>query len=444
MKKHLIATAVAAAVSMPAVAQVTLYGTIDVGVATANKTGTTAAQGPNMTNVQSNLWTTNRWGFRGTEDLGGGLKANFGVESSYDATASFTNDIGNRGAFVGASGGFGEVRIGGRMSSLVDTATTASVGSAGNFSNLGAHGGMITYSQGNRPANSIVYETPTFNGVRGQLVMGRGEGTTAATKSNNNYQSAGLTGKVGALSFTAVRATNKTMAAAGTATRCVIFYQNSTIFSGGAGNSTTGIATGPSTGACATDGTSAFTANGTSGQAVTDAVAIVAGQVGGQITTLTAGIRATGATDYKTEETAFSLGYDFGMAQVTYMTVNQKTSGNLGTGTTSSSTATLTTAIDRRVQGITLVVPMGNLTPFLSYQEMEDKVTTNGSNDVDATAVGVNYALSKRTNAYAVYSTVDRGTASTVTHRGAGATGSPAGQAGTKSTGMAIGLRHSF
>ena len=75
MKKHLIAAAVAAAVAVPAVAQVTVYGLFDAAY-TDIKT-TTAAAVTTKTNdyVDSGRMSGSRLCFRGAEDLGGGLKA---------------------------------------------------------------------------------------------------------------------------------------------------------------------------------------------------------------------------------------------------------------------------------------------------------------------------------------------------------------------------------
>ncbi|NIC39453.1 porin, partial [Aquabacterium sp. A08] len=71
--------------------------------------------------VSSGLLTTSRLGFRGTEDLGGGLKAIFQIETTLDPDAPGTNSqtgaarattLGDRTAIVGLSGGFGTVKLG--------------------------------------------------------------------------------------------------------------------------------------------------------------------------------------------------------------------------------------------------------------------------------------------------------------------------------------------
>lgn len=80
MKKKLLAIAIAASVAVPAMAQnVTLYGLVDVGY--QNLTNTNAA-GDSIASMGAGLHSTSRWGLRGTEDLGGGLRANFTLEST--------------------------------------------------------------------------------------------------------------------------------------------------------------------------------------------------------------------------------------------------------------------------------------------------------------------------------------------------------------------------
>ncbi len=91
MKKHLIAAAVAAAVAVPAMAQnVTVYGRLDAGytsldvkpAATAlNVAGMTVGGTGKTQGIAYGIDQTALWGLRGTEDLGGGLKANFVIES---------------------------------------------------------------------------------------------------------------------------------------------------------------------------------------------------------------------------------------------------------------------------------------------------------------------------------------------------------------------------
>ncbi|WP_256258783.1 porin, partial [Burkholderia ubonensis] len=91
MKKHVISAAAlatfaaSAAFTAPAFAQnsVTLYGLIDEGF---NYTNNVRVNGVGKTNYQlaSGYAQGSRWGLRGSEDLGGGLKAVFVLESGFD------------------------------------------------------------------------------------------------------------------------------------------------------------------------------------------------------------------------------------------------------------------------------------------------------------------------------------------------------------------------
>jgi len=85
MNKKLLAVAVASVLAAPAtaLAQVTLFGTIDAGIRNQSK-AITATGDASVRTVTDGLRTTNRWGMRGSEDLGGGLMANFWLEGGYD------------------------------------------------------------------------------------------------------------------------------------------------------------------------------------------------------------------------------------------------------------------------------------------------------------------------------------------------------------------------
>lgn len=95
---------------------VTLYGVLDTGVERISNIG---ASGTSMTRMpgQSGGYLPSRWGVRGSEDLGNGLKANFVLESgvSIDKGTNNTNQGGRlfgRSAWVGLSGGWGNLSLG--------------------------------------------------------------------------------------------------------------------------------------------------------------------------------------------------------------------------------------------------------------------------------------------------------------------------------------------
>lgn len=88
MKKRLIALAALALVSGMASAQssVTIYGIVDVGLLTQNHTADALGNDIGSSQaVASRGISPSIWGFKGTEDLGGGLKASFNLEADFSA-----------------------------------------------------------------------------------------------------------------------------------------------------------------------------------------------------------------------------------------------------------------------------------------------------------------------------------------------------------------------
>jgi len=184
MKKSLIALAVLAA-SGAAMAQssVTLYGVADVGFAHENNGSTSVSR------MDSGNLNGSRWGLKGSEDLGGGLKAIFTLEAGFsldtgaqaDATSFF-----NRQSFVGVSSGFGTVKLGRQMNPVYATASTwDSFGDAlaGDSSHLFSYNGSRT--------NNMVSYNYAAGGFYGELQYGLGE--VAGNNSITGENSAGRT-----------------------------------------------------------------------------------------------------------------------------------------------------------------------------------------------------------------------------------------------------------
>ena len=160
MKKSLIALAVLA-VSGAAFAQssVTLYGIADVVI---HKDDNVSAK------LSSGGVSTSRWGVKGSEDLGGGLKANFNFEQGLDLTtgASKTPAFG-RQANVGFSGGFGAIKLGKTWNAYDDMA-----GAANDVFDSVLSSARIAPSSNNyngNPDQGIYYSTPAMGGFSGAL-----------------------------------------------------------------------------------------------------------------------------------------------------------------------------------------------------------------------------------------------------------------------------------
>jgi predicted porin len=180
MKKTLIVASVSASFAVAAHAQssVTLYGLIDAGI-TYTSNVQTAGGGKGRANWQQNSGgiDQSRWGLRGAEDLGGGLKAVFTLESGFNLSrGQFANNNGmfNRQAFVGLSSNYGTVTLGRQNDAVQDylaplTATGSWGGTnfahVGNLDNLNTNGGLAVNNS--VKFSSVNYAGLTFGGTYG-------------------------------------------------------------------------------------------------------------------------------------------------------------------------------------------------------------------------------------------------------------------------------------
>ena len=182
MKKTLIALAALAATSAFAQSTVTLYGVLDQGY----NTNEFSAKGASVkvTGIGSIL-SGNRLGFKGTEDLGGGLKANFQYELSTGLDSAAAVGTTNRNSFVEVAGAFGAVKAGNVYTLIHDV--QGSFDPSGNATAAGFIGGLTNRA---RQANSLTYTSPVMSGFSAQVQMGYGEeanftGSTTVDKSNS-------------------------------------------------------------------------------------------------------------------------------------------------------------------------------------------------------------------------------------------------------------------
>ena len=186
MKKSLLALAVLGAFAGAAQAQssVTIYGIVDTGVTYTSKAVNAAGNGTGSKfEVKSGVIQGSRLGFKGVEDLGGGLSAVFNLESGFNndtGAQSVSGNLFNRKSVVGLAGGFGTVLLG-RQTDFADTISAyTSVADFGGFTNGVGHN--LDRLQGIRTQNSISYTTANLNGFTGNLLYGFGEqaGQTSA------------------------------------------------------------------------------------------------------------------------------------------------------------------------------------------------------------------------------------------------------------------------
>jgi len=194
MKKSLVALA-ALAVSGAAMAQATIYGRSDIGYGVKATQMGTGGTGVKQLGIMDGGNAGSRIGFRGTEDLGGGMKAHFVTEQGISPTngalfgvrtatagiqydgyaAAAGNDPGSAGAYsqgtnrqtyLGLEGEFGTVRVGYQYTTLYEIATLSG------FTNTseGMAGGNVAHLWGNGVAggtrgNMINYISPRLAGA---------------------------------------------------------------------------------------------------------------------------------------------------------------------------------------------------------------------------------------------------------------------------------------
>ena len=180
MKKTLVAFAAMAAVT-GAMAEVTIFGIVDqaYGVTTTKKAGVST-----KTTTVGKQYTGSELGFKGSEDLGGGLKASFQIhfEPSTETGASPTGYQSH----VGVSGGFGAVKLGQYFSPLFfNIATYDATG-------LSPFGGNVAGLPIALISNAVQYDLPTFvPGLAVSYAMAKGEvgrPTTAALNDISNIR----------------------------------------------------------------------------------------------------------------------------------------------------------------------------------------------------------------------------------------------------------------
>ncbi|MDP2035255.1 MAG: porin [Polaromonas sp.] len=183
MKKSLVALAAFAAVSAFAQSSVTLSGNIKGGVAHTKYSGAAAGNGNGLSIADG----SSRFIIGGTEDLGGGLKAVFQIDTRFRmddnggasgaaGTGTLTaapSQLAGGNTFVGLSGGLGMIQLGkldthyclgsdqhGARATALQASSCALLGFVGNATN--------PIANASRSTNMIRYTTPNFSGFQAQ------------------------------------------------------------------------------------------------------------------------------------------------------------------------------------------------------------------------------------------------------------------------------------
>lgn len=163
---------------------VTIYGIIDTSV---NYTSKALVSGSTNTgsklSVDSGINSGSRLGFKGNEDLGGGLNAVFQLEIGFksdtgalDGTnngVANTNTLFRRLSVVGLNGNWGTVLLGRQTDTALQYNQWTSVVDFGGI--VGNVGHNLDRLEGTRVNNSIRYNSPTFSGLSGSVLYGLGE-----------------------------------------------------------------------------------------------------------------------------------------------------------------------------------------------------------------------------------------------------------------------------
>ena len=397
MQKKLIALAIAGLASSAAFAQtnVQIYGIMDMGVANVKADGRSSGW-----KIDNGLLSGSRVGFKGEEDLGGGLKALFTVEymlmpdvNAALGSAGDWSGTATRQAFVGLKGNWGTV-VGGRLQGAgynfacahnpvaggaFDTISKLTVPTGG----VGSTGGELLLGCGSngRTNNSIAYISPNWNGF---------------TVEHNHAR----------VTENANRRFSTTAAAAATSLTGSVY------------------GTDPAYGA---DDAYANLLRGNYTNGPFSISAVWAGVEGGKNNSAT-GANLGAAQPADTDEWGIGADYDFGMVKIYGTYQNRDTDTAAGVKLANNG--------DKWAVGASIpVFKVGSI--LLSYGDFDSDVT---GMDVDAWTVAYTHSLSKRTTLYAGYSDVNNSRLNAASAAAANASPRTGGDASM----LAFGMRHSF
>ena len=199
MKKSLVALALAGAFASAAQAQsIEMYGIVDMGF--VKESG--GASG-SFTKLTSGAQSGTRLGFKGTEDLGGGMKALFVLETGIAADKGGFNQSNGfaRQSFVGLQSDMGTVTMGRQYTPYFLTMLVGDPFAAGM---AGAAQNMLMPGANIRMNDTVKYTSPVFAGFSGEAAYGFGEQADTTVRSRQvagylNYSGAPVNIRLGYL-----------------------------------------------------------------------------------------------------------------------------------------------------------------------------------------------------------------------------------------------------
>ncbi len=419
MKKSLLAVAALGAFASAAQAQssVTVYGIMDIGYVGGNSR---VASGTAVTKGTSNSFTggaesTNRIGFKGTEDLGGGSSAFFTVELGLEpasTTSGFKNSATteNRQSFVGLKkNGIGQFALGTQYTLVHQSVALTDAGGTNNilgdviYTSATGNGATVAdanfannngYAAGNsytiRSQNALTLDTDTFAGFKGHgLVIMNNTNTTQTTLSGSNGYTGGTNNQNGwglGVDYT----WQKLFVTAAMQQLNAKQAYNTSALTNSSNNATIAAAA--------------------------------------NISIFGAGQASSLGTNVKDNQYYVGATYDFGILKAYAQYINRKVSAQQDTGYYAKRTGQqigvrsfITPTIEAWAQG-----GLGKTSAFGS---------SNPAANMTAWQVGSNYWLSKRTNLYAIYGQVGTSNVSVIANQN---------PASFNASNYAIGLRHTF
>ena len=207
-KKSLAALAVlGAAAGYASAADVTLFGVVDTGLIYTHQTFADDSKADvNKFAMDSGVSSASRFGLKGTEELGNGLKVGFKLENGFQSDSGALKSekrIFDREASVSLYSDFGTLSMG-RMGGVGSGAGTYDLVLATADAFDGGDNNVFGFATSDRYDNMVTYQTPKFAGLQATVQYSFNEDSVEETAREgssavNRYSSAALTGDFGAL-----------------------------------------------------------------------------------------------------------------------------------------------------------------------------------------------------------------------------------------------------
>ena len=207
-KKSLAALAVlGAAAGYASAADVTLFGVVATGLIYPHQTFADDSQADvNNFAMDSGVSSASRFGLKGTEELGNGLKVGFKLENGFQSDSGALKSekrIFDREASVSLYSDFGTLSMG-RMGGVGSGAGTYDLVLATADAFDGGDNNVFGFATSDRYDNMVTYQTPKFAGLQATVQYSFNEDSVEETAREgssavNRYSSAALTGDFGAL-----------------------------------------------------------------------------------------------------------------------------------------------------------------------------------------------------------------------------------------------------